>query len=128
MTAEEARTAIHLLARAPMHPSNDAPIHLCTHAPTNPPTQADVYEELSNPWGDAMQCNDEMEQLSARATRLKPKASNCSTSLAISPAICLATCPTFSPSSSGPAAWHGAAARPARGDGGATEAAVAAEL
>jgi len=25
-----------------------------------------VYEELSNPWGDAMRCNDEMEELSVR--------------------------------------------------------------
>jgi hypothetical protein len=37
------------------------------HAPPrHPATQADVYEELSNPWGDAMRCNDEMEELSVR--------------------------------------------------------------
>ena len=28
--------------------------------------EADVFEELSNPWGEAMQCNDEMGQLSAQ--------------------------------------------------------------
>lgn len=65
MTAEEARIAIHLLT--------PAPIHLCTYPPIYPATQADVYEELSNPWGEAMQCNDEMEQLSARPRGSNPK-------------------------------------------------------
>eukprot|EP00964_Phaeocystis_antarctica_P009299 scaffold5041_cov85-Phaeocystis_antarctica.AAC.3 len=65
MTAEEARMAIHLLA--------PAPIHLCTYPPIHPATQADVYEELSNPWGEAMQCSDEMEQLSARPRGSNPK-------------------------------------------------------
>ena len=37
--------------------------------------EADVYEELSNPWGDAMRCNDEMEELSAqlRAMGVRPE-------------------------------------------------------
>ena len=43
------------------------------HPTTYPSTQADVYEELSNPWGEAMQCNDEMEQLSAGPRGSNPK-------------------------------------------------------
>ena len=57
-----------------MHPSIYAPSnHLSIHPFHHPTTQADVYEELSNPWGEAMQCNDEMEQLSAGPRGSNPK-------------------------------------------------------
>ena len=129
------------------HPSNHLSIHPSTHPPTHPPRPTCTR---SSPTHGVRRCSVTMRWSSSRPGRAARTQSwqlpnlsshlsrhlssqlsshlSCHLSSHLSSQLCLATCLTFSPSPTGPAAQHGAAARPARGDGGATKAAGAAEL